>query len=204
VAELFFSGSALWFTVPALVGTLFFVARLLLMLVADTGDGLDLHVDHDPGIDLDHPDSSSSFRLFSVQAISAFLMGFGWGGLGAYRGWGLPALLSVPVGIVVGGGMMWLLAKVLSWVMRLQSSGTVEMGAALFEEGTVYIAVPERRSGKGSVRLVINERLQYYHAVTDGEAIPSQAPIRVTAVNDDNTVTVERILTELPPAGAPS
>jgi len=202
MGELFFSGSALWFTVPALVGTFFFVARLLLMLLAGTGDGFDLQMDHDIAMDVDHPDSSSAFKLFSVQAISAFMMGFGWGGLGAYRGWGFPALLSVPVGIAVGGGMMWLLAKVLSWVMRLQSSGTLEMGAALFEEGTVYIAIPAARSGKGSVRLVVNERLQYYHAVTEGEAIPSQARIRVTAVNEDNTVTVERIPTELPLAGA--
>lgn len=200
MADLFFSGNALWFTVPALAGTFFFMLRLVLMLVTGAGDGL--HLDHDVAMDVDHPDSSSAFKLFSVQAISAFMMGFGWGGLGAYRGWGLPALLSVPVGIAVGGGMMWILAKLLSWIMRMQSSGTLEMGSALYEEGTVYIAIPPSRSGRGTVRVVINERMQYYHAVTEGEAIPSQSPVRVTAVNDDNTVTVERIPSDLPPAGA--
>lgn len=149
MAELFFSGNALWFTVPALAGTFFFVARLLLMLVAGGGD---LHLDHDVAMDVDHPDSSSAFKLFSVQAISAFMMGFGWGGLGAYRGWGFPALLSAPVGIAMGGGLMWLLAKLLTWIMRMQSSGTLEMGSALYEEGTVYIAVPQGRSGKGTDR----------------------------------------------------
>jgi len=200
MGELFFTGQALWFTVPAVAGTFFFMARLVLMLVTGTGDAL--HLDHDIAMDVDHPDSSSAFKLFSVQAISAFLMGFGWGGLGAYRGWGLPALLSVPVGIAVGGGMMWILAKLLTWIMRLQASGTLDMSSALFEEGTVYIAVPAGRTGKGTVRVVINERMQYYHAVTDGQAIPSQSPVRISAVNDDNTVTVERITNELPPAGA--
>lgn len=186
---LFFGDQALLFTVPAFVGTLFFVLRLILMLVGGDG-GLD--VDDGLSADLDHGDSTGAFKVLSIQAITAFLMGFGWGGLGAYRGWGLPLLLSVPVGLAFGAGTMWVLAKLLRWVLRLQSSGTIHMSAALFEQGTVYTAVPERGQGRGMVRVVVDNRMRFYPAVSEGPPIPSRASVRITAVNDDNTVTVAR------------
>ena len=201
MTELLFGDNAAWFGVPALVGTLFFFIRLVMLLVG--GDhGLDLHHDSGAGISLDHPDSSAAFKVLSVQTVSAFLMGFGWGGLGVYRGWGLPASFAVPVGLGVGSGMVWLLTRMFTWIAGFQSSGTMDISAALYEEGTVYLTVPARRGGRGTVRVVVADRQQYYAAVTEGDAIASQARVRVTQVNDDNTLTVERVRDELPPVGA--
>jgi hypothetical protein len=186
MTSVFFGDQALLFTLPAFVGTLFFVLRLGLMLIGGDG-GLD--VDDGLSADFDSGDSTSAFKAFSIQAITAFIMGFGWGGLGAYRGSGLPLLVSVPIGIAFGVGTMWALAKMLRWLMRLQSSGTVDKSAALFEQGTVYNAIPEQGQGRGMVRVVIDNRMRFYHAVSDGVAIPSRTAVRITAVNDDNTVT---------------
>jgi hypothetical protein len=117
-----------WFGIPAVVGTIFFLGRVVLMLVG----GGDFH--HDAsfdlsggdvdagGMDFQHPDSDTSFNILSIQTIAAFLMGFGWGGLGVVRGWGLPALLGVPVGIVTGSAMVWILGKLLMLISRMQSS----------------------------------------------------------------------------------
>jgi hypothetical protein len=190
--ELFFGGFAPWFTVPALVGTGFFLVRLLLML--GFGHGLDIHADDGSGFDLEHGDTEGAFKVLSVQAISAFLMGFGWGGLGAYRGWGLPALVSGPVGFVFGATMMWILAKMFRWISGMQASGTVDISGALLQEGTVYTAIPARGNGKGMVRVVIDDRLRYYNAVSDGAAIDSQSRVRVTEVNSDtNSVVVTKV-----------
>ena len=200
MSQLLFGDNAIWFGVPAIVGTLFFLFRLVMMLVLGAGHGDGLHVEGD-AFDLDHGDSSGAFKVLSVQAVAAFLMGFGWGGLGAYRGWGLPAVVSVPVGIAFGTFMMWLLAKLLRWIVRMQSSGTLPIATALQEEGTVYVTVPGRRAGRGSVRVVVDDRMQYYAAITDGQTLVPPTRVRVVEVNDDHTLTVQPLDARLPSQG---
>src|SRR4051794_36534401 len=94
--ELFFGDNAAWYTVPALIGSVFFAFRIVMLLVgAGAHDiGIDLHGDvhADAGGDLhadgSHGDSSHAFQVLSLQSIAAFFMGFGWAGLAAYRnGW---------------------------------------------------------------------------------------------------------------------
>jgi hypothetical protein len=204
--DVLLGGNAALFGVPALLGTLFFLGRLVLMFVAGDGDlnqdiGIHVDVGH-PGDAAGHTDSSSAFKILSLQAIAAFLMGFGWGGLGVVRGWGWPVLAGVAAGVVTGSAMAWVLGKLLLWISRMQSSGTQPMESALYEEGVVYVKVPERRLGRGVVRVVVDERMQYYPAVTDGSALDSQAAVRITAINDDHTLTVERVTPELPAPGA--
>jgi hypothetical protein len=212
--DLLFAGGAALFGVPALVGTLFFLARVGLMLFGGVND---LHHDFvldvsggDAGGDVggdatgdaaDHTDSGTAFKILSIQAIAAFLMGFGWGGLGAVRGWGLPVIAGVGVGLVTGSGMMWMLGKMLTFIARMQSSGTLPMESALYEEGVVYVTVPARRGGHGSVRVVVDERMQYYSAVTEGDALATGTTVRVTGINQDHTLTVERAVPELPAPG---
>jgi len=204
--EILFGGNAALFGVTAVIGTLFFLGRTALMLV---GGDADLH--HDLGFDAagghagdlgQHADSDTAFKVLSIQTIAAFLMGFGWGGLGIVRGWGLPVFAGVGVGIVTGSGMAWVLGKLLMWIARMQSSGSLPMESALYEEGVVYVTVPGGRAGRGVVRVVVDDRMQYYPAVTDGDALNTQAPVRVTAINDDHTLTVERVTPELPAPGA--
>ncbi|NTV94050.1 MAG: DUF3108 domain-containing protein, partial [Thiobacillus sp.] len=87
--DVLLGGNAALFGVPALLGTLFFVGRLVLMLVAGDGDlhqDVGIHVDAGTGDVSGHTDSSSAFKILSLQAVAAFLMGFGWGGLGIVRG----------------------------------------------------------------------------------------------------------------------
>jgi membrane protein implicated in regulation of membrane protease activity len=183
--ELFFGPVVTWFTVPALIGTAFFLLRTLSMFV-----GGDATVDADFDVDVD--DSSTSFKILSLQAISSFLMGFGWGGLGAYRGGGWPVATSVAFAAVCGAAMVWVLAKMLTAVYRLQSSGNVPMYHALEAEGTVYAGIPAAGAGTGRVRVVIDDREIYYRAVSDGGELARNENVRVVAVNDDNSVTVTK------------
>jgi hypothetical protein len=76
------------------------------------------------------------------------------------------------------------------FIMGMQVSGTVHITWALEEQGTVYSRIPPHRTGRGEVRVVLDERLRYLQAVTDGEAIETSAVVRITEVNEDNTVTV--------------
>ncbi len=204
--ELILGPVAIWFGVPALRGTAFFALRMVMMLVggADTDTGFDVDVDVDFDVDVDvgdadapsdtggdPGDSTDAFKVLSVQAIASFVMGFGWGGLGALSGLGWPLTASIAFAVLCGSGMVWLLGKLLRFVYGLQSSGTVAMYQALESEGTVYAQIPAGASGTGRVRVVIGDRQRYYKAVTDGDALPRDAKIRVVEINDDdNSVKV--------------
>ncbi len=206
--ELILGPVAIWFGVPALAGTAFFTLRTALMLVggvdADTGFDVDVDVDFDIDMDVDvgdvdaagetggdPGDSTQAFQVLSIQAIAAFVMGFGWGGLGALNGLGWPLPGSIAFAVLCGSGMVWLLGKLLRFVYGLQSSGTVPMYQALETEGTVYAQIPAGAAGMGRVRVVIGDRARYYKAITDGDALPRDAKIRVVEINDqENSVKV--------------
>ena len=206
--ELILGPVAIWFGVPALVGTVFFSLRMALMLIggADADAGFDVDVNFDVDVDFDVDvgdvdaisetggdpgDSTQAFKALSVQAIAAFVMGFGWAGLGALSGLGWGLYVSIAVAMLGGGGMVWFLGKLLRFVYGLQSSGTVAMYQALESEGTVYAQIPAAAAGVGRVRVVIGNRERYYKAITDGDALPRDAKIRVVDINDeDNSVKV--------------
>ena len=171
--ELILGPVAIWFGVPALVGTAFFTLRMALTLVGgvDTDAGFDVDVDVDFDVDMDVDavsetggdpgDSTQAFEVLSIQAIASFVMGFGWGGLGAFSGGGWPLSISIAFAILCGFGMVWLLGKLLRFVYGFQSSGTVAMYHALESEGTVYAQIPAGASGVGRVRVVIGDRQRY-------------------------------------------
>jgi hypothetical protein len=188
--ELLFSDNATWFSVPALAGTGIFLVRLVLMFLGQA----------DLGIDLEHPDTAdihhgdvADFKIISIQAIAAFAMGFGWGGLGILKGSAWNPWLAVPVGIACGAAMVWLLALLLKGVYDLQSSGNIKIADTVGVEGAVYVTVPGDGQGTGQVQLVLDNRQRIYNAITPGAAIATKSRVRVVGVNDDNTVTVQPI-----------
>ncbi len=182
--DLLFSDNAAWFGVPAVLGTVFFLLRMILMAV-----GGDLVGDHG-GSDLHHGDPGDAFKLLSIQSIAAFLMGFGWGGLGGFRGadWSFAASTLLAIGC--GVGMIWLLGMLLRSIFSLQASGNVDIEDAIGAEADVYVSVPANHSGRGQVQVVINNRQRMYNAVTEGEALATHSRVRIVRINEDNTVTV--------------
>lgn len=161
------------------------------MLFAGGGD-FDVDADVDVDVDVGDGDSDAAFKVLSIQSVAAFLMGFGWGGLGAYRGAGLGVILSIGVGLAAGTGMMFLLGKLLQMIHNFQSSGTLPIHRALYTEGTVYAQIPTAGEGMGEVSVVIDDRQRFYRAVSDGPAIDTATKVRVIDINDDNSVTVTR------------
>jgi hypothetical protein len=215
----FFSGDALIFSIPALVGTALFLIKLGLSAFAGIDadadvDGLGADVDldgldADAGVDvpadadldlgadahdaLHHGDSTSAFTFFSVQGIMALVMGFGWGGLVGREALGFELPGGILMGVLAGAFFMWLAAWLMSLIMRLQGSGNISSRDAIGCEGVVYVGVPAAGAGRGQVRVIVHEHARLYNAVTEGEALPTKARVKVTKVNRDNSLTVTRI-----------
>ena len=183
-----FGDSAVWFTAPALLGTMFFAFRLAMMFL---GLGLDLETGdaHVPGDH--HGDSTEAFKFLSIQAILAFAMGFGWVGFGAFRGagWNWPS--AAALGMAGGVGMVLLLERLLRTLHGLEVSGNISIDDALGAEGQVYVTVPPAGAGRGQVRVTIGQRDRIYNAVSDAGELAPPARIRVVRVNDDHSLTVQ-------------
>ncbi|HPO92839.1 MAG TPA: hypothetical protein PL072_05135 [Phycisphaerales bacterium] len=188
--DVFFDGPAAWFGFPALLGTLVFLLRLVLMMVG--GAHLDFGDDSSAGGFEAHGDPSDGFKIFSIQAAAAFAMGFGWAGLAAYRGSGFSLHGSIVAGVAGGVGMTWMLALLLKAVYSLQSSGNIEATRCVGQQGRVEVLVPGSAKGHGRVTLVLDGRQRSFHAATQGEDLATGTPVLVLAINDDNSLSVAR------------
>ena len=191
-----FQQEALFFTVPAVLGTTVFLIRLGLMAIggfADGVDGVDVDADVDLGAEVEGGDSTQAFELLSVQSIAAFLMGFGWGGVGGLLGfdWSFP--MSMLTGAAFGVGLVWLLGLLMKAMYDLQSSGNIRIQDAVGAQGRVYTNVPAKGDGRGQVRVVVNQRARIYNAVSDGDAIVTNSDVRIVRVNEDHPLTVTSV-----------
>lgn len=189
--DLFFKGSSLWFSIPALLGTAFLLIRLLGLML---GAGHDVHVaDHAPDVHTgDHGHAGDGVQLISVTGGFGFLAGFGWGGIAALHGtaWDTPWVILAAA--LSGVAILLLQAVLFRNLLKLQASGNISLSSAVGSEGVVYIEIPGGRTGKGQVTLVVQDRRRQFNAITEGETLPSQTRVTVVSVNSDNTLTVRR------------
>ena len=171
------------FLLAGIVGGLVLVFRLILTIAG---------LDHHGGVDAVHVDSDAGFQALTIQGISSFFTMFGVVGFVMYHNATLGLVLALVGAVAAGVVSVWIIQKVFRSMLRLQSSGTVSLFAAVGSEGSVYLTV-----GKEGGRVQINfaNRLREFEAVSaDGATIPTGTPIRVQSVAANTLVVapVER------------
>ncbi|MBK7406377.1 MAG: hypothetical protein IPJ41_17695 [Phycisphaerales bacterium] len=189
--DLFFGDHASWFTVPAVLSTVYFLLRLAL-----THAGSDFETDIDgPSGDLHSHDVTGEIQFVSMETISAFLMGAGWVGLACYRMLDMSISNSCIFAGLAGMGTWWLIITTSKLMLKLQSTGNIDLGATLGLTGEVCVQVPAGGVGRGRVKLVVQERLREFDAVQAGGApLTSGTPVKVVEVDTaGNTVRIETI-----------
>jgi membrane protein implicated in regulation of membrane protease activity len=168
------SGIEQLFLLAGFVGGLILLFRLILMIA-----GLDHHSDI-------HIDSDVGFQALTIQGISSFLAMFGVVGYTLFHGALIGAALSIVGAIGAGVASMWIIHKIFRGMLRLQSSGTVSLFAAVGSEGTVYLTVSKEG---GRVQINFANRLREFEAVSaDGATIPTGTAIRVQSVTANTLV----------------
>jgi len=209
------------FFISAMVGGIMFILRMILTLAGghhggDTGGdvhgGFDMHHDmgdvgdvadvgdvgdggHDMGHDMDQDtahDSDSSFKLLTLQGLTAFFMMFGLVGL-ALSKQGKAATFAAILGAVAGGFFsMWIMAKLFKSMSRLQSDGTMDIRNAVDQEGTVYLRIPAE--GEGKVQVAVQGSLREMTAVSKYKSeIKTGERIVVDSVTGDNILVVRKV-----------
>ena len=157
--------------------------------ISDVGDGV--FGDELPDGDID-PSGFDGLRIFSVRGIIAFFVVFGWAGI-ALDSANVSPMITLPVAIVAGFGIMVLIAFLFRAIMKLESNGNIDSRNALGVSGTVYLKIPAKRSGSGKVNVMIQGSYCEREAVTDSEyPLPTGSEVVVTGLSGQNTLVVRK------------
>ena len=192
--------------VVAVIGSVFFVFKLVLMFMGIGGDlvpdadgadadGLDSDGDADAD-DGDHTAAAEALHLFSVHGLALALAMGGWSALGVYSATDL-AIVAAPVGLVVGFVAMVFHAWCMRQVLKLQEDPTIDHKNAVGLTGRVYLRIPAHGEGSGKIQLVLHESLEEFEAVSqDPEPIPTGEEVRVVGLSDEGKLVVQRLSEE--------
>lgn len=182
--------------IVTIAATFVFLIQSLWTFIGGGGSDLDSDLDIDfDGTDADVPDAiagGSGMNLYTFRNLVNFCLGFGWTFIILYgKISSLPLLIvvSVAVGIALVVAVMYMF----KWLWGMQQSGNIDLeSSAPGCTGTVYLTVPEARSGEGKVQISINNAVREYAAVTDGPAIPTGSHITVVGVLGPSLLLVKQ------------
>ena len=171
--------------VMALVGTVFFLLRLVFALFFG-GDGGDLDGDL---ADVGHGDST--FSMFSLLSILAFFMGAGWMGLTCRVNWELSSMASAMAAAGFGFALMVMASGLMTLTRSLNQVVEYDLQTAVGHTASVYMTIPERGSGRGQIKVTVSGRLKMMDAISNGPKIEEFRSVKVIGVRDDGTFVVE-------------
>lgn len=132
----------------------------------------------------------ASFSLLSIRSIIAFFTVFGWVGVLALNGGSAPAKAMI-YACLLGFIAMFVVAYMMSLYTNFRNRRIMNPENPLPKIGKVHLNIPSAKSGYGKVYLKVHGAFKEMDAVTEGNALPSGATIRVVEVLDDNLLLVE-------------
>ncbi|ETK07324.1 serine protease [Tannerella sp. oral taxon BU063 isolate Cell 6/7/9] len=148
--------------------------------------------DFDGDMSADDAGESTPFQLFTFRNLINFMLGFSWTAI-ALRASTESTSLMLVGGVVVGVLLVCAVMYLFKWMSGMQQSGTIEPEALVGCKGSVYLTIPAGRTGEGKVQITVRSAIREYNAMTDGDRLPNEAPIRVVAVLNGHTVLVEKV-----------
>lgn len=175
----------------AIFASLVFIIQSVMTFVG-MDSNTDFEADFEGDMSVDGGGESTPFQLFTFRNLINFLLGFSWTAIAVRASTESTAMIliaSVIVGVLLVAAVMFLF----KWMSGMQQSGTIDMNEAVGCKGAVYLTVPAHRSGEGKVQITVRGAIREYDALTDGERLINETPIRVTAVLNGHTVLVEKI-----------
>ena len=172
--------------------TLVLIVQTILLFfgIGDGDDGIDLDGDGIP----DEIGGDDGLTLFSVRGIVGMLCIAGWAGI-VFIDFGVSNILSIILALLCGVATLFGIAYLMKAVLKLQSNGTLELGAAVGKTGEVYIPIPPKGRGRGKINIVVQDRYVELDAVTNSDdTLKTGETVRVVSTDEMGLVMVERAM----------
>lgn len=165
--------------------SLIFVIQTIMTFIGGAADGMD--VDFDSNVD----GHDTPFQLFSLRNLINFLLGFSWTGISFYSTV-TNKLFLILFSILVGFAFIYIFFLIVRQVQKLAEDNSFKIENTINKTAEVYLPIPAHKSGKGKVMISVNGAFHELDAMTANDRIPSNAIVRVIAV-DSNILIVETI-----------
>ncbi len=174
-----------WFVaIPASV--IFLIQTIMTFVGANSMDGIDADFNGD------FSNAEAPFQLFSLRNLINFLLGFGWSGVAFYSGIENKTILIL-LAVVIGIVFVLLFFFIIRQLLKLAEDDSFNISKTLNKSADVYLTIPEKRTGKGKIMVSVNGSVHELEAMTDGEKLPSNTPVKIVKIENDNILIVEKI-----------
>lgn len=175
------SNAEQWFWAIGLISNVLFLIYLLMQFAGS----------HDTDVpDGDVPDLDAGFTILSLRSLLAFGMFMGYTGVVSLRlggNWFVALVAGIAAGILAA----WLAWRLLRIILRLQSSGTLDLQNAIGQTGEVYLPIPAGLNGAGKVMVEVQGALRELDAVSEEASIPNGQPVLVVGLTDEGALIVQ-------------
>lgn len=185
--DLIKSGSVFWFC--AFTGSgMFFIQFIINIFGGTNQDNLDVGDSIDASSDAA---DARRFKWFSMQAITGFLMMFGWTAITCQSEFGLKNIPTIGVSIISGILAAFIILSIFKYAKKLQSSGSsYRIEDAIGKEAYIYQSIP--KDGIGKISISLQNFTHEIDAIShNSEALSSFTRVKIIKKIDDNTVVVE-------------
>lgn len=168
------------------VSLIFLIQTVMTFIGSDAGDGVDADFDGDlDGVE-------APFQLFTFRNLINFLLGFSWTGISFY---GLIANRPVLVVLSVVVGVLFILIffAVIKQIQKLAEDNSFKIQSVLYKTASVYLRIPEYRSGTGKIQVSVNGTVREIDAITNHEQIASGTAVKIIKIESSTLVLVEKL-----------
>ncbi len=169
----------------AIISSAFFLVQTVMAFL-----GLDADTDDGAGFEDVELDGVSGY--FTFRNLINFILGYGWGGV--VLSGAIPNMLWLQLAAMgVGLCFVFVFVLIIRQVMKLSTDKTFQMEEALGQIADTYLRIPGNKEGVGKIMVSVRGSLHELEAMTEGEAIPTGAKVRVTKVIGSELLEVERV-----------
>jgi hypothetical protein len=82
---------------------------------------------------------------------------------------------------------------IINQIQKLAEDNSFKIDNTLNQVASVYLTIPEKKSGKGKIQVSVKGAFHELDAVTEKEKIESSAMVRIVKIESNSLVVVERI-----------
>jgi membrane protein implicated in regulation of membrane protease activity len=174
-----------WFVaIPTSV--IFLIQSIMTFVGSDATDGLQTDFDGDI------TNNDQPFQLFSFRNLINFLLGLSWTGISFYSLIENKTIL-ITLSLLIGLVFVYVFFIIIKQVQKLAEDNSFKISDTLNKTADVYLTIPENKNGKGKVMISINGSFHELDAMSENNSIPTGSVVRVTKIENNNLLIVEKI-----------